>query len=189
MEKEIINKTTIQQDLRWHYTCDIRRLFMKTAIMAIPVLIFCFVSFMAHAPIGFTLFFAAAFLTGFGAAPIAIFRRLIYIHKIKRGDFFIKKDRLTSKKIAPNPFDIMDVGYALFPHRNKRIYHLYFAVYGKFTLFIRENYKFSKNFFMTGKGIYDRAKVGEDFYVVLIGKRKVPMNVYSTEFFILKEEN
>lgn len=188
MKKENINRITIQQDLKWHYTCDIRQLFIKTAIMALPVVVFCFVSSMAHAPIGFTLFFATAFLTGFGAAPIAIFRRLIYIHKIKQGDFFIKTDRLTSKKIAPNPLDIMGVGHSLFSHLSKRIYHLYFAAYGKFTLFIRENYKFSKNFFMTGKGIYDRAKIGEDFYVVLIGKRKVPLNVYSTEFFTLQKK-
>ncbi|MBQ4093225.1 MAG: hypothetical protein IJC82_07950 [Firmicutes bacterium] len=188
MEKEIINKATIQQDLKWHYTCDIRLLFMKTAAMVFPVAVVCFVSFMAHMPIGLTVLLALAFLTAFGAAPIAIFRRLIYIHKIKQGNFLIKKDRLTSKKVAPNPFDIMGVGHSLFSHLNKRIYHLYFAVYGKFTLFIRENYTFSESFFMTGKGIYDQAKIGEDFYVVLIGKRKVPMNVYSTAFFTLQEE-
>ncbi len=99
MEKEIINKATIQQDLKWHYTCDIRLLFMKTAAMVFPVAVVCFVSFMAHMPIGLTVLLALAFLTAFGAAPIAIFRRLIYIHKIKQGNFLIKKDRLTSKKL------------------------------------------------------------------------------------------
>ena len=189
MEKEIINNRIIAEDIIWNYRKDFVQLFLS---LAVTTLTFVFLCLMGLFKTESLLLWVAAFLYFFiySVIFIGIISRWIYISKMKKGNFKVEIDSLAEKPKTGDPWGRYEIKSGLLlSSLSARGHRLRFARYGEFSLLHGNYYRFSPTFSMTDGGVYNRAKVGEDFYVVLIGKRKVPMNVYSTEFFILKEEN
>lgn len=186
MEKEVINRKIIADEIKSIYQMDCRILLLILAISA-PVLLFlCFCFWFKtkylFLPIAVT-FLCANILASISAA---ILQRQIYIRKLARGDFRIEEDTLAEKIQTGDPWGRYEIRSRLWISPYGIIHRLRFSRYNEIVLHSGIYYRFSPTYYMTDKGVYDRAKEGEDFYLVLIGKRSVPMHLYSKKFFELQ---
>ncbi len=188
MEKEIINNKIIVQDMIQNYRKDFVQLFLSLAVTTLTFVFLCLVELFKTDSL---LLWVAVFLYFFiySVIFIGIISRWIYISKMKKGDFKVEIDCLAEKPKTGDTWGRYEIRTGLLlASLSARGHRLRFARYGEFSLLHGSYYGFSPTFYMTDNGVYNCAKIGEDFYVVLIGKRKVPMNVYSTAFFTLQEE-
>jgi len=186
MEKEKITGKIIADEIKSIYRMDCRFLSVESAI-SVPVLLFlcfCFWRETKHLflPIAVT-FLCTIVSVSFSAA---ILQRLIYIRKLDRGDFRIEVDTLAEIIQTGDVWGQYEIRSRLWLSPLS-VYRLRFSRYGKILLYGGVYYRFSPTYYMTDKGVYDRAKVGEDYYLVFIGKRPVPMHLYSKELFVLKD--
>ena len=188
MEKEIINNKIIARDIIQNYQKDFIYFFFAFVITTLTFYFLCFMMISEKNNLmlwGVVIFL---YLCVYCFISMSIINRCIYIRQIKNGDFKVVIDTLAEIPKTGDIWGRYEIKSRLWMFPFGANHRLRFAHYGEIELQNTKYYRFSSTFYMTAKGVCDRAKIGEDFYVVLIGKRKVPMNVYSTEFFTLKEE-
>ncbi len=185
MGKEIINKKIIAQDIKECYQKNIRYLLLAVAIL-IPVwILLCYLLIKEKSGM-IVMISTVSFVLLSSIVLMSIINRWIYIQKLKKGDFRIVEDTLAEIIQSGDVWGRYELRSRLWlsPYG---VYRLRFSRYGEILLYDGVYYRFSPTYYMTDKGVYDRAKVGEDYYLVFIGKRPVPMHLYSKELFVLKD--
>lgn len=112
---------------------------------------------------------------------------LIKIINIKRNNFLVHTDTLVNADERKYEFDL--------DSRKERFDHLYFARFGVFfiyydqyKMFHRYIYPWSKNYSMNALSLFRSSNIGDDFYVVTIGRSKKIWQIYNKKMFVLKEE-
>lgn len=100
---------------------------------------------------------------------------------LKNGYFRVTTDTLINYE--DNQPDLFSVSAGFTP----RLYTLWFKTYGKYTLDTTMHYHTSKNFTMSGDGIFNTAITGDTFILILNEKEKI-LQIYNTKFFEYKIE-
>ena len=163
MQKEILRKENIVNDLKSVLTKEI-----KSLIALLPLLIFVYLLFLfgPHSPgqakdfmLIFCIFFSGLFTLMY---IYALARTIVPLSQIKNftisSDFVVKK--LNKRRSHP--------GALMFP----RPYTLVFSRKSKYRIPNIKNYKWSNMFAIQDKNIFHCTDLNDEFYLISVGNRK-----------------
>ncbi len=174
MEKEFLRKRYIIQDLKNHYYQSFLVLLITVPLMIASTLLVTSFSSMASMPWNAKIIILIIPVL---LSICAIAEAVIGLIKVSTGHFTVVSDKVVKKfhkKIGTTIFTPFR------PHM------LIFSKYGEYGI-QGKNYTWSARFKETDDCIYKTTTIGEEFYIVRVGKRNVL--AYSKNLFTTEENN
>ena len=180
MQKEILTMDNIQEDIKDSISFSF---WIPPAVFLLYTIVcagmaFCIIllvnlvlpNMMALKIIGI-IFFAILELFLFYEIVIKTYKNK---KEIKKGDIQITEDWVVEKLPAK-----------LYSRYDYRPYTLVFAKNGSYGIYKELNYKWSKVYALSDEGVYNYARIDDEFYVISVGKHK-NLVAYNKRMFELK---
>lgn len=182
----------IKADIGW-WGFRVSKYVVLAICSAFSIFMICILRFESDDAIGVKIFFVCAqiiFMLAASLPFVQLIKDLSNLICIKKGNITVKIDKLVDVRTAEN--SLKNMWYS-------SRYHTYFSLHfancikrGKtmdnitFTsTYESEFYQWSE-YKMSGHSLYNSARVGDDYYLIFVGKSKTPSMVYNTRLFYIK---
>ena len=177
VEKEILTRDKIKIDiLKSCYNQFIEILWIFLSILLVTSIFVIFIENALNPKFNLKTYWVVSLVV---LLICMIMQNVRFIYKAIRKEFYIVKDKLIGSE---EPFGERYVTrywkYAVF----------HFPSYGKYKLTDIDYYKWSKMYNMRNSNVYNSSNIGDEFYLITIGKKETILMVYNCKMFELKGE-